>query len=256
MAKRQAWGFGLGVAVTLLMGRLAIGAAEATPAAAVPDAVSYARQVRPIFRANCQGCHQPAKAGGGYVMTAFDRLLAGGDSKDQAVVPGKPEEGQLLEQITPAADGHAEMPKDHPPLNPAEIDLVRRWVAQGALNDAPDVEGRKYDSEHPPTYALPPVIAAMDFSPDGQLLAVGGFHEVLLWKADGSALVGRLIGLSERIESVRFSPDGKKLAVDRRPARPDGRGPGLGTSKSEPWPSRFPPSATRLTAPAGRPTAP
>ena len=45
------------------------------------------------------------------------------------------------------------------------------------------------------------------------ILAVGGFHEVLLWKADGSELVGRLVGLSERIESLAFSPDGKKLAV-------------------------------------------
>ena len=36
---------------------------------------------------------------------------------------------------------------------------------------------------------------------------------MLLWKADGSELVARLVGLSERIESVRFSPDGKRLAV-------------------------------------------
>ncbi|HEY4408323.1 MAG TPA: alpha-amylase family glycosyl hydrolase, partial [Acidimicrobiia bacterium] len=37
----------------------------------------YYKQIRPIFQAQCQGCHQPSKAGGGYVMTAFDRLLAG-----------------------------------------------------------------------------------------------------------------------------------------------------------------------------------
>ena len=49
--------------------------------------VSYYKQIRPIFQANCQGCHQPAKAGGGYVMTSFDRLLAGGESKAAAVVP-------------------------------------------------------------------------------------------------------------------------------------------------------------------------
>src|SRR5437660_1172515 len=51
------------------------------------------------------------------------------------------------------------------------------------------------------------------FSTDGTLLAVTGYHEVLLHKADGSGLVARLIGISERIQSVAFSPDGKWLAV-------------------------------------------
>ena len=45
------------------------------------------------------------------------------------------------------------------------------------------------------------------------LLAVAGFHEVLLHKGDGSGLVARLVGLSERVQSVAFSPDGKWLAA-------------------------------------------
>ena len=51
------------------------------------DQVSFDKQIRPIFQAHCQGCHQPAKASGGYVMTAFDRLLHGGESDMPAVVP-------------------------------------------------------------------------------------------------------------------------------------------------------------------------
>src|SRR5262249_41090158 len=39
------------------------------------------------------------------------------------------------------------------------------------------------------------------------------YHEVLLHKADGSGVVARLVGLSERTQSVAFSPDGKWLAV-------------------------------------------
>ena len=67
--------------------------------------------------------------------------------------------------------------------------------------------------QHPPVYAMPPVITSLDYSPDGKLLAVAGFHEVLLHKADGSGIEARLVGLCERIQSVRFSPDGTKLAV-------------------------------------------
>src|SRR5215813_13166047 len=66
-----------------------------------PGKISYYKQVRPLFQAHCQGCHQPAKARGEYVMTAFDKLLAGGESGEKAIVPGKPEASHLVAQITP-----------------------------------------------------------------------------------------------------------------------------------------------------------
>ncbi len=182
------------------------------PGAGPSGAVSYYKQVRPIFQAQCQGCHQPAKAGGGYVMTSFARLLAGGDSKSAAVVASQPDRSHLLEMITPEK-GKAEMPKDKPALAAAEVEVVRKWVAQGAVDDTPEAARVRFDKDRPPVYSRPPVVTAMDASPDGSLIAVGGFHEVLLWKADGSELVARLVGLSERIESARFSPGGDRLAV-------------------------------------------
>jgi WD40 repeat protein/mono/diheme cytochrome c family protein len=190
----------------------AVHAGDDSPGAKPDARVSYFKQVRPIFQAHCEGCHQPAKAGGGFVMTVFDGLLKGGKSDMAAIVPGKPDESYLIDQITPT-DGKAAMPKDKPPLSATEIDLITRWIAQGAVDDTPQNARVRYDKDHPPIYTRPPVIPALDFSPDGQILAVAGFHEVLLWKADGSEPVGRLIGLSERIESLRFSPDGTRLAV-------------------------------------------
>src|SRR3954467_11369846 len=76
--------------------------------------VSYFKKIRPIFQANCQGCHQPAKAKGGDVMTDFAKLLEGGESvKDgeHAVMPKDPEHSLLVKQITPDKEkGEAEMP--------------------------------------------------------------------------------------------------------------------------------------------------
>ncbi|MGC8638382.1 MAG: DUF1549 domain-containing protein [Isosphaeraceae bacterium] len=189
------------------------------PADAKAAKVSYDKQIRPIFQAHCQGCHQPAKAGGAYVMTSFDRMIKGGESDIQAIVPGKPGESHLIELVTPTG-GKAEMPRDKPALAESEIALITQWISQGASDDSPQNPGKRYDMEHPPEYTRLPVIPAVAFSPDGSLLAVAAFHEVLLWKGDGSELVGRLVGLSERVESLAFSPDGKRLAVTGgRPAR-------------------------------------
>jgi mono/diheme cytochrome c family protein len=185
--------------------------------------VSYFRKIRPILQAQCQGCHQPAKAKGGYVMTDFAKLVAGGEDcakdKKQAIVAKAPEKSFLVEQITPK-DGAAEMPPKKAPVPPADIQLIRRWINEGAIDDTPANARQRYDLDHPPVYERPTVITSIDYSPDGLLLAVAGFHEVVLWKGDGSEMVARLIGLSERIQSVRFSPDGKRLvAVGGRPAQ-------------------------------------
>jgi WD40 repeat protein/mono/diheme cytochrome c family protein len=178
----------------------------------LPGKVSYYGQIRPIFQANCQGCHQPAKAKGGYVMTDFKKLLAGGDTEGVAIIPTHPEKSSILKMLTPE-DGEAQMPKGKPPLLESELALIKSWIQQGAEDDTPTDAKRHYDMEHPPVYSRPPVITSLDFSPDGKLLAVAGFHEVLLYENDGSKLSARLVGLSERVQSLRFSPDGQWLAV-------------------------------------------
>ena len=201
---------------TRIAALLLLGAAW-SPAADAADgdgSASYARDVRPLFQAHCHGCHQPAKDKGDYVMTDFAALLAGGESGDPAVVPGKPEESVLMDLIVPR-EGVAEMPKKKPPLHETEIDLVRRWIAAGAVDDRPPGTERAYSPANPPVYKRPPVITALDVSPDGNLLAVSGFHETLLLRIekDGLTPEARFIGESERVESLAFSPDGGQLLV-------------------------------------------
>lgn len=179
----------------------------------IPETVSYYEHVRPVFQAKCQGCHQPAKAKSDYVMTEVPKLIKGGDN-GEAVVPGDPEKSYLIELVTKQeGEDRPEMPPKEDPLTDYERQLVTKWIAQGAKDDTPENAKQRYSQENPPQYAVPPVVTSIDYSPDGKLIAVAGFHEVLLHKANGSGLVNRLVGLSERIESVRFSPDGKRLAV-------------------------------------------
>jgi WD40 repeat protein len=175
--------------------------------------ISYYKDVRRIFQQHCQGCHQPAKPQGGYVMTGYADLLKKGDHEQPGVVPGHPEQSMVVDQLLPRKGKKPAMPKGKDPLPAADIELIKKWIAAGAKNDTPRTQEHVVDAAHPPVYTLSPDLSCVTYSPDGTLLAVSGYHEVLLHKGDGSGLVGRLVGESERIESIAFSPDGKLLAV-------------------------------------------
>jgi len=177
------------------------------------EKVSYFKDVRPIFQQNCQGCHQPAKAQGGYVMTDHAGMLKAGDSEKPGIVAAKPKESFLLEEIR-VHDGKAEMPKNGTPLTKDQYELIERWIVEGAADDTPaSANAKLIDADHPPVYQSPPVVTSLAFSPDGALLAVAGYHEILIYSTTDWKLDARLIGLSERVQSVAFSPDGTLLAA-------------------------------------------
>ncbi len=170
--------------------------------------VSFHRDVFPLLRANCIACHKPGKAKGQLDLTSHAALMKGG-KEGAALQPGKPHESRLIEDIS--GDVPA-MPDEGEPLTADEVAVFEKWIAQGAADDTPAGIPLRALAV-PPVYHGAPAIAALAWSPDGSLLAVGGFHEVLLHDGSGSQLVARLPGSSPRIESIAFSADGKLLAV-------------------------------------------
>src|ERR1700732_5046232 len=76
----------------------------------IPEVVSYYRDVRSIFQQHCQGCHQPAKPQGGYVMTSHADLLKNSEHDLPGVVPGAPDKSNLIEVILPGPDKKVRMP--------------------------------------------------------------------------------------------------------------------------------------------------
>lgn len=174
--------------------------------------VSFYKHIRPIFQAQCNGCHQPAKKKGDYVMTDFAALLKGGE-EGHAVMPGKAAESNLLTLIKPDAKGKVEMPQKAEPLHATQVVLIERWINEGAKDDTPATAKAHYDMAHPPVYVKAPAVTSLEYSPDGSMIAVAGYHEVLVHKSDGSGIVARLVGLAERIQKLAWTPDGKKIAV-------------------------------------------
>ena len=191
----------------ILAGAGSVVAEEPKPGTIAP--VSFYRQVRPVLQRHCSGCHQPAKAGGKLVLTTFEALQQGGEN-GPGIVAGKPAESTLVEFIS---GDKPQMPLKAEPLKKTQVELITRWIVEGAKDDTPAALQDHITAEHPPVYTNPPVVTALAYSPDSKLLAVSGFREILVHQADGSGLVKRLVGRSQRIESLEFSPDGKVLAA-------------------------------------------
>ena len=176
--------------------------------AADEKSVSFFNDVVPIFKKSCNGCHHPGKLKGQLDLTTYDAAVKGG--KHGALVKaGDPKSSVLMDEIT---GEEPSMPKEGDPLTKDELALIEKWIAQGAKDDTP-ASAKSLKPSEPPTYLAPPVISALAWSPDGKVLAVSGYHEVLLHDVAGSNLVARLLGESQRVESLAWSADGKLLGV-------------------------------------------
>ncbi len=102
-----------------------------TPAAPV----DFQRDVRPILANNCFACHGPDDAvrKGKLRLDRRDDALKGGRSDEPAIVPGKPEMSELVRRLV-AEEPHRKMPpvKSGKALTATQIDLLKRWIAEGA----------------------------------------------------------------------------------------------------------------------------
>ncbi len=170
--------------------------------------VSFYKDLVPVMKRSCTGCHHPGKLKGDLDLTTYLGLAKGGKN-GPGFTAGVITNSILIDEIT---GDEPSMPKEGDPLTKAEVALFSRWIAEGARDDTP-TNANSFKLSQPPTYTTAPVISALAFSPDGKSLAVSGYHEVLLHSADGSNLLARLIGESLRIESIAFSPNGKLLGV-------------------------------------------
>ncbi len=92
------------------------------PASEPPD---FKRSILPLLVERCGECHAGEAPESGFVVSAHDRVLQGGDS-GPAVVAGSSARSLLYERIRAA-----EMPPEEP-LSEDQIELVRRWIDGGA----------------------------------------------------------------------------------------------------------------------------
>jgi len=106
-------------------------AAQMPPPAS--HAVSFSKEVMPIFEASCIKCHGRGRDKGGFRLDTRATTLQGGDS-GPVVIPGKSAESLLI-ALVQGVDPDNFMPKKGSRLTPEQVGLLRAWIDQGALWD-------------------------------------------------------------------------------------------------------------------------
>ncbi|HKB04919.1 MAG TPA: DUF1553 domain-containing protein [Gemmataceae bacterium] len=200
----------------------------ATPAVRGDGPPAFNAHVRTIFQAYCTECHGEAEKPKAGLDLRLRRLVVKGGKTGPAVVPGSPDASLLIEKVSAG-----EMPPGKKKLTPAQVDLLRRWVAGGAKVEADEpatlaagfqiaAQDREYWAFRPVRRPAVPAAGDRDRTPIDAFLAVKLRAKQLGFSpdADRATLIRRvtfdLIGLPPTPEEVRaFVADPDPRAYDR-----------------------------------------
>jgi mono/diheme cytochrome c family protein len=121
----------------LLVGYLSLTGESKVPAAEPPQptglpgtaAVSFSKDVLPLFRTHCERCHGDGRAQAGLKLVSYADVMAG-STRGPVVIPGSSATSRLVDLIVTG-----QMPVGGPKMPESEIEIIRAWVDAGALDD-------------------------------------------------------------------------------------------------------------------------
>ncbi len=121
--------------------------------------VDFRREIEPIINASCQQCHGSKKAAGQLRLDQKAVAFKGGIS-GAVIVPGRGRESLLIRRIL-GEGGQARMPMGGQSLDAAQIELLTRWIDEGA--NWPEDGAQVVQVSEPARHwaYLPPVQAAL-----------------------------------------------------------------------------------------------
>lgn len=101
--------------------------------------VDFARDVQPLFAEHCLECHGPDDSKGGLVLTSRELALKALKSGAHGIVPGKPDESEMIARLT-STDPEEQMPppkhRAKHPVKARDIEILRQWITEGAKFEA------------------------------------------------------------------------------------------------------------------------
>ena len=105
---------------------------------AAAEPVDYLREVKPLVQATCVKCHGKQTQKSDLKLDTAAAAIAGGVS-GPSIVPGKSAESIFIQTIEGKHEYVPKMPYKRPPLDAAQIALLKRWIDEGAKAPADEL---------------------------------------------------------------------------------------------------------------------
>lgn len=181
------------------------------PVFVAAEDLEFYRDIYPFLKTNCISCHNKTTTKADLNMETPELMIRGGEA-GPALVPGKSAESLIV-----AASLHQQDMEMPPPnnksgavnLSPAEIEILKRWIDQGAKSSAQQERAvvlQAFSASVDPIYAV-----AM--SKDGRFTACGRANDIFIYDMATRQLAARIPGAHKAlVQSLAFSPDGRHLA--------------------------------------------
>ena len=181
------------------------------PSLQAEEAPDYTRDVAPVLRKYCAGCHNAEEANGEFRLDSYAQLFKGGDN-GPALIAGDEKVSRMVRMLT--GDIEPQMPpEDEAQPTADEIALITKWIDAGAKGPA--------GAEPTPTLVTPTIkpqvskpqatITSATYSPDGKLLALARFKTVEIRDAKTNDLLHKLEDHPGKVNDLAFSHDGTLL---------------------------------------------
>lgn len=203
---------------SLLLASLAWGNSIDVRAAAAPD---FGREVAPIFRKYCSGCHNAKDLDGEFSLESHAALMKGGES-GPALVAGQPDQSLLLKLMEGREKPHMP-PRKEPQPTSEEVGLIRAWIQAGAPGPVQGMELPPTLPQVKPRPGIRQPLTALALHPDGKHMALARYQRVEWVRMADKKVLRAWENVPGKVNSLSVSGDGKWLVAATGMAGRQGR---------------------------------
>jgi WD40 repeat protein len=173
--------------------------------------VVYEKEIAPILRTYCAGCHNNEEHENEFSVETFASLRTGGEDRGDPIKAGNADDSFIIRSLEKRAKPNMP-PKDEPQVPAAELATLKKWVAEGA-------HGPQRDESILQSITVPkiagatqrPPVTALAYSTDGKRIALATSGRIDLRNSPRGKSHLTLTNLVGKINAVHFSSDGRQL---------------------------------------------